>query len=175
MGMRCLRFHNLYAIAFMNFALFSYYPNGEAAGLETTKPQAGVAETITIDSDRMEMDQQQNTVVYMGNVVAVRGNVTMKSDTLTATYNPEMQRLTEVVAEGNLEVTQGNRIATGAKAIYNNDDNSIVLTGNPVIRQGNSQVSGCRIIMFINEERGVVEGGCQRVKAVIFPDDLGKQ
>jgi lipopolysaccharide export system protein LptA len=159
----------------MNFALFPYYPNGEAAGLETTKPQVGVAETITIDSDRMEMDQQQNTVVYMGNVVAVRGNVTMKSDTLTATYNPEMQRLAEVVAEGNLEVTQGNRIATGAKAIYNNDDNSIVLTGNPVIRQGNSQVSGCRIIMFINEERGVVEGGCQRVKAVIFPDDLGNQ
>jgi len=139
----------------MNFALFPYYPNGEAAGLETTKPQAGMAET--------------------GNVVAVRGNVTMKSDTLTATYNPEMQRLAEVVAEGNLEVTQGNRIATGAKAIYNNDDNSIVLTGNPVIRQGNSQVSGCRIIMFINEERGVVEGGCQRVKAVIFPDDLGNQ
>ncbi len=159
----------------MNFALFPYYPNGEAADLETTKPQVGMAETITIDSDRMEMDQQQNTVVYMGNVVAVRGNVTMKSDTLTATYNPEMQRLAEVVAEGNLEVTQGNRIATGAKAIYNNEDNSIVLTGNPVIRQGNSQVSGCRIIMFINEERGVVEGGCQRVKAVIFPDDLGKQ
>jgi len=174
-GMRCLRFHNLYAIAFMNFALLPYYPNGEAAGLETTKPQAGTAETITITSDRMELDQKKNTVVYMGNVVTVRGNVTMKSDTLTATYNPEMQRLTEVVAEGNLEVTQGNRIATGTKAIFNSDDNSVVLTGDPVIRQGNSQVSGCRIIMFINEERGVVEGGCQRVKAVIFPDDLGRQ
>ncbi len=159
----------------MNFALLPYYPNGEAAGLETTKPQAGTAETITITSDRMELDQKKNTVVYMGNVVTVRGNVTMKSDTLTATYNPEMQRLTEVVAEGNLEVTQGNRIATGTKAIFNSDDNSVVLTGDPVIRQGNSQVSGCRIIMFINEERGVVDGGCQRVKAVIFPDDLGRQ
>ncbi len=159
----------------MNFALLPYYPNGEAAGLETTKPQAGTAETITITSDRMELDQKKNTVVYMGNVVTVRGNVTMKSDILTATYNPEMQRLTEVVAEGNLEVTQGNRIATGTKAIFNSDDNSVVLTGDPVIRQGNSQVSGCRIIMFINEERGVVEGGCQRVKAVIFPDDLGRQ
>jgi len=173
--MRRLRFHNLYAIAFMNFALLPYYPNGEAAGLETTKSQAGTAEIITIDSDRMELDQKKNTVVYMGNVVTVRGNVTMKSDTLTATYNPEMQRLTEVVAEGNLEVTHGNRIATGAKAIFNSVDNSVVLTGDPVISQGNSRVSGCRIIMFINEERGVVEGGCQRVKAVIFPDDLGKQ
>jgi len=173
--MRCLRFHNLYAIAFINFALFPYYPNGEAAGLETTKPQAGMAETITITSDRMELDQKKNTVIYMGNVVTVRGNVTMKSDTLTATYNPEMKRLTEVVAEGNLEVTQGNRIATGAKAVFNSENNSVVLTGNPVIRHGNSQVSGSRIILFINEERGVVEGGSQRVKAVIFPDDLGRQ
>jgi len=159
----------------MSFALFPYYPNGEAAGLETTQPQPGVAETITITSDRMELDQKKNTVIYMGNVVTVRGNVTMKSDTLTATYNSEMKRLTEVVAEGNLEMTQGNRMATGTKAIFNSDDNSIVLTGDPVIRQGNSQVSGCRIIMFINEERGVVEGGCQRVKAVIFLDDLGRQ
>jgi len=159
----------------MNFALFPYYPNGEAAGLETMKPQAGMAETITITSDRMELDQKKNTVIYMGNVVTVRGNVTMKSDTLTATYNPEMKRLTEVVAEGNLEVSQGNRIATGAKAVFNSENNSVVLTGNPVIRHGNSQVSGSRIILFINEERGVVEGGSQRVKAVIFPDDLGRQ
>ncbi len=99
----------------------------------------------------------------------------MKSETLTVTYNPEMKRLDEVVAEGNLEVTQGNRIATGAKAVYNSENNSVVLTGDPVIRQGNSQVSGCRIIMFINEDRGVVEGGCKRVKAVIFPDEIGSQ
>lgn len=173
--MRRLRFHHLYAIVLMNFALFSYYPNGEAAGLEAKQPKGGKAEAITITSDRMELDQQKNTVIYMGNVVTVRGNITMKSDTLTATYNPEMKRLTEVVAEGNLEVTQGNRIATGTKAIFNSNNNSVVLTGDPVVRQGNSKISGARIILFINEDRGVVEGGTQRVKAVIFPDELGRR
>ncbi len=173
--MRRLRFRHLYAIAFINFVLFPYYSNGKAAGLESKKPQDGAAETITINSDRMELDQQKNTVIYMGNVVTVRGNVIMKSETLTLTYNPELKRLTEVVAEGNLEVTQGDRIATGAKAVFNSENNSVVLTGDPVIRQGNSQVSGCRIILFINEDRGVIDGGCQRVKAVIFPDELGRQ
>ena len=158
----------------MFFAPLSFYPNGEAAGLETSKPQATTAETIYITSDRMELDQKKNTVIYMGNVVTERGDVTMKSETLTATYNPELKRLTGVVAEGNLEVTQGNRVATGAKAVFNSDNNSVVLTGDPVIRQGNSQVSGSRIILFINEDRGVVEGGNQRVKAIIFPEDLGR-
>ena len=173
--MRRLRFHHLYAIAFINFVLFPYYIVGNAAGLESTKPQDGAAETVTINSDRMELDQQKNTIIYMGNVVTVRGNVIMKSETLTLTYNPELKRLTEVVAEGNLEVTQGDRIATGAKAVFNSENNSVVLTGDPVIRQGNSQVSGCRIILFIKEDRGIIDGGCQRVKAVIFPDELGRQ
>ena len=169
------KLRKLNAFAFMGCALLAYYPNGEAAGVETAQTQSGVEETITITSDRMELDQKKNSIVYLGNVVTARGNVTMKSDTLTVIYNPEMKRLTEVVAEGNLEITQGDRIATGTKAIFNSENNSVVLTGDPVVRQGNSQVSGCRIILFIGEERGVVDGGCQRVKAVIFPDDLGRQ
>ena len=171
-----IKFQKLYAIAFLGCALLAYYPNGEAAGVETAQTQSGLEEeTITINSDRMELDQQKNTVIYMGNVVTVRGDVTMKSETLTVTYSPEMKRLDTVVAEGKLEVSQGNRIATGAKAVYNSENSTVVLTGDPVIRQGNSQVSGCRVVMFINEDRGIVDGGCRRVRAVIFPDEIGRQ
>lgn len=159
-------------MASMGFALLAYYPNGEAAGVETAQTQTGLEGTITITSDRMELDQKKNSIVYIGNVVTSRGNVTIKSDTLTAVYNPEMKRLTGVVAEGNLEITQGDQIATGTKAVFNSESNSVALTGDPVVRQGNSRVSGCRIVLFIGEERGVVDGGCQRVKAVIFPMNL---
>ena len=169
------RFHSLCATVLMSVFLLTSYSNGETAGVDTANTKTGLQETITITSDRMELDQKKNTVIYLGNVVTVRGNVEMKSDSLTATYNPELKQLTEVVAEGNLQVTQGNRIATGTKAIFNSEDNSIVLTGDPVVRQGNSQVSGSRIVLYLNEERGVVEGGRQRVKAVIFPDELGRQ
>lgn len=126
-----------------------------------------------ITSDRMEMDQKKNVIKYLGHVVVVRGDVTLKSKTLTATYDPVAKRIDGVVAEGKLVVTQGDREATGSKAVFNSQTNTVTLTGNPVVRQGNSQVSGYRIILYINEDRGVVEGGSQRVKAVIFPDDLG--
>jgi lipopolysaccharide export system protein LptA len=85
-----------------------------------------------------------------------------------------MVHLKKVIAEGKVRVTQGGRVATGVKAVFNSQDNTISLVGNPLVRQGKNQVSGSRIILFINEDRVVVEGGARRVKAVIFPEDLGK-
>ncbi|MFQ5849439.1 MAG: lipopolysaccharide transport periplasmic protein LptA [Candidatus Binatia bacterium] len=169
--------HSLRVIVFLLVAISFSASSGEGAGNVKKKGQgdtfkASKKEPTIITSDRMEMDRKKNLIVYMGHVIVVRGGVTMRSETLTATYDPEMKRLREVVAEGKVQVTQGDRVATGAKAVFNSQNNTMTLTGNPVVRQGKSQVSGSRIILFINEDRGVVEGGAQRVKAVIFLEDL---
>jgi lipopolysaccharide export system protein LptA len=44
------------------------------------------------------------------------------------------------------------------------------------MRQGNNQVSGSRVIYFVEKNQAVVEGdGKVRVQATIFPDELKKQ
>ena len=48
-----------------------------------------------------------------------------------------------------------------------------MLTGNPVMRQGNSQVTGIRVIYFIEQDRSIAEGDSKiRVRATIFPEEL---
>lgn len=128
---------------------------------------------IFISSDHMEVDRKKNTIVYKGRVVTVQGEMTMNSEALTAYYNPEMKQIKEVIAEGKVNVTQGDRVATGGKAVFNQKERTLILTGNPVVRQGNSQVSGSRITFYIEQDRAVAEGGNQRVKATIFPDEFG--
>lgn len=123
----------------------------------------------------MEVDQKKQTITYTGRVVAQQGDLIMKSQVLTANYDADMKALNEVVAEGQVQVTQGNRVATGTKAVFNDKNQTIILTGDPVVRQGNSQVSGSRIIFFVEQERAVVEGGSQRVKATIFPEEIQKR
>lgn len=130
---------------------------------------------IFITSDRMEVDQKKNTITYLGRVVTQQGEMTMKSEQLTAYYTAEMKEIKEVVAEGQVNVTQGDRVATGAKAVFSDKEQTITLTGNPVVRQGNSQVSGTRITFFVEQDRAVVEGGNQRVKATILPEELQKR
>lgn len=128
---------------------------------------------IYITSDWMEVDQKKNTIVYKGRVVTLQGDMTMRSETLTANYAPGMKQIKQIVAEGKVHATQCDRVATGERIVFDDETKTITLTGNPVMRQGNSQVAGMRIIYYTEEDRSVVEGkGQQRVKATVFPEEL---
>lgn len=148
---------------------------GQSKKAEGAAFQASKKEPIFISSDRMEVDRRKNTISYRGNVVAIQADMTMRSEALTAYYNPDMKQLREVIAEGKVHVAQGDRVGTGMKAVFDGKEQTITLTGDPVVREGNNQVSGSRITFFIEQDRAIVEGGSQRVKATIFPDELEKR
>jgi len=131
---------------------------------------------IYITADWMEFDQNKSTLTYKGRVVTVQGDMTIRSDTLTADYNPDMKQIKQIIAEGKVNATQGDRVATGDKAVFDDKAKTVTLTGNPIMRQGNSQISGSRVIYFIEQDRAVAEGdGKVRVQATIFPEELQKQ
>ncbi len=131
---------------------------------------------IYITADWMEVDQGKSTIVYKGRVVAVQSDMTMRSDTLTAFYDPEMKQMKQIVLDGKVNATQGTRVATGDRAIFDDKAKTVTLTGNPVMRQGNNQVSGAKVVYYIEQDRALVEGdGKVRVSATIFPEELKGQ
>jgi lipopolysaccharide export system protein LptA len=145
--------------------------NNSASGFEFNKK-----DPIYITSDWMEVDQKKSTITYKGRVLAVQADMTMRSETLTAYYDAEMKQMKQIVAEGKVNARQGDRVATGEKAVFDDKAKTVTMTGNPVMRQGNSQVSGTRVIYFIEQDRAVAEGdGKIRVQATIFPEELQKQ
>jgi len=129
-------------------------------------------EPIHITANQMEVDQKKNTIIYRGNVMTTQGDMSMRSEILTAVYSLEMKGLQTVVAEEKVQISQSGRTATGGKAVFNGQEQTITLTGDPVIHHGNSQISGSRIIFFIEEDRVTVEGGKERVKATVFPEEI---
>ncbi|HEY1270281.1 MAG TPA: lipopolysaccharide transport periplasmic protein LptA [Candidatus Binatia bacterium] len=130
---------------------------------------------IYITSDRMDADRQKNVVVYTGQVVAIQGEMTLRSDKLTTYFDPDLQQIKEAIAEGKqVRMTQGDRIAIGTKAVFDGVAQTLTMTGKPVVRQGNSEVAGSKIIYFMVEDRVVVESGkdVDRVTGTIFPGEL---
>ena len=131
---------------------------------------------IYITADWMEADQTKNSITYKGRVVTVQNAMTMRSETLTAYYDPETKQMKQIIAEGKVNATQGDRLATGEKAVFDDKTKTVTLTGNPVMRQGNNQVSGVKVIYFTEQDRSIVEGDKNtRVVATIFPDELKRQ
>ena len=128
---------------------------------------------IYINSDWMEFDQTKGTITYKGRVVTTQGDMTIRSETLTAEYTPDMKQIKQIVVEGKVNATQGNRVATGEKMVFDDQAKTVTLTGNPIMRQGNSQISGTRVVYFIEQDKAVAEGDDKtRVRATIFPDEL---
>lgn len=128
---------------------------------------------IYITADWMEVDQAKNTITYKGRVVTIQTDMTMRSETLTAYIDPETKKMKQIIAEGKVNATQGDRIATGEKAVFDDAAKTVTLTGNPMMRQGNSQVTGAKIVYFTEQDKATVERDEKiPVRATIFPEEL---
>ena len=144
---------------------------------------------IQVDADALELDYKGSTIVYRGSVNLRQGDVTLTSDRLTISYDPDAvkrgsesasvkpregtndaARIREVVAEGNVRIRQRERLAEGGRAVFDQAKQTIVLSNGAVLHDGPNQVTGERVVVYLQEERSVVESGASsRVKAVFFP------
>lgn len=124
---------------------------------------------INITSDAMEAETRINKVTFKGNVVARQNDLTITSSQLIAVYGDNGKELKEVLASGNVRITQQDKIAVADKALFLSLERKIILTGNPKVWEGKDIVAGSRIIYFLDGNRTIVEGGQERVRAVIHP------
>jgi lipopolysaccharide export system protein LptA len=149
-------------------------------------------EPIEITSDRMEAFNEKKMVVFSGNATAKQADILLKSDQLLIYYKNEPGKknklgtkeieasgdLDKIEAKGNVVVTQKDRLATSEEASFNQESGQIVMTGNAFLREGKNTVTGCKVIVYTNEDRGSVvpctPGKGERVKAVIYPQQSNK-
>ena len=133
-------------------------------------PLTGSKEPIEITSDRLDADDNSRILMFIGNAVAKQGDATIHADRLTVRYAEQGGDVDRVVAEGNVRILQGERLATSQRADFFRDQERILLTGNPQITEKGSVVKGHQITLFIKERRAVVQASQSgRVNAVFQP------
>ena len=135
---------------------------------------ASDGEPIVVEADRMEFDYEKNQLIYRGSVHVTQGDLELTSKQLHVTFDRagemESAQLQKVVARGDVEITQGERTASGDRAIFDQTSRQIVLVGDPVLRDGPNEVQGDRLTVYLDEGRSVVESSPKkRVSAVLFP------
>lgn len=125
---------------------------------------------ISVSADELEFDYRTRVLTYKGGVVVTQGDMKLESATLTVTLDEHADnRVKEVVADGQVRLSKGTRWATGGHATFDQAHNTVVLSQNAELHDGPNQVTGDRVVVYLDEERSVVEGGTGRVKALLFP------
>ena len=155
----------------------------------------GGKEPIKIDADRLDVFDRENKAIFVGNVVAVQGESTIRCSTMTVFYkrgrdgakpgdraaeaepaepqrNPAENGIQKVDCAGPVTVVQKDQVATGDHAVFDQDAKRIVLTGNVVLSQCQNVTRGQRLVYDMSTGRAnmdPVAGG--RVSALFVPGE----
>ena len=135
---------------------------------------------ITIRSQTLEIDHVRRTVTFSGEVVAEGNEFVIECRNMVVYYEDtsagkktgeDTPGIREIVGTEDVRITRAQGgIATAQKVVYHQREEKVVLTGTPMVKQKSDSVEGDRIIIFLKENRSVVESSKgTKVRAIIFP------
>lgn len=140
---------------------------------------------LHIASDRMEVSQTDKVILFEGHVVVQQDDLTIAGNRMKVFAAPGkkdakkeagketspsmMDQVDRIEVEGEVKISQREKVATAEKSVYYHEQRKIVLIGNPVVSQGQDSVRGQVITLYLAEGRSVVEGGSVPVQAVLHP------
>lgn len=133
-------------------------------------------EPIQFESEQLEVHDQDRTAEFTGHVIVRQGTTVLKTDRLTVHYvggaiGDGTQQVSRLEADGNVLVTSAEQTASGDAATFDTAANTILLTGNVVLTQGDNVIRGAKLLIDINSGQAKMLGG--RVQMLIAPKSLG--
>ncbi len=132
-------------------------------------------EETTITSETMTVQGKSKQTIFEGTVVFKKGNFIMRSDHMVVTFKKDAQdgsqekeggpsgQVDHIEANGKVVIEKSDGKATCGHALYDKDEEKLVLTESPVAWQGGTKVEGSQMTMFLKENRSIVEGGSRVV------------
>jgi lipopolysaccharide export system protein LptA len=170
---------NLFLFVILPFLLFIVPRPSSAESVEkVTAPNKD--SQIVIKADSLEIDDNNQIVIFTGNVDAREKEFVINCQKMVLHYKDQSAQqasetgefnIDRIIATGDVKITRPNGgLATAETALYYRNDEKLILTGKPKVKQGDDYVQGSKITLFLKENRSVVEGSKEeKVRAVYTP------
>ena len=135
---------------------------------------------LKIASDRMEANQNDKTVLFEGHVIVKQDDLTITGKRLkvfsttenkdAAAQSAMVDKIDRIEVEGDVTISQKDKVATAERAVYYHQEQKIVLSGQPSVAQGEDRIQGRLITLLLAQGKSIVEGGAETpVQAVLHP------
>ena len=162
-----------------------------AAAPDQAKKAAAPQPPVRISSDAAEYFNKDGLVVFTGNVVVVQADSTLTAERIEVSFEKtapaegqpaegigapaNAQRISTIVAQQKVSFrqvdpeTKKERYATGDKAVYDVDQRTVTMSGNPRLWEGKNVIVGDGMIFYLEDKKVIVKG---KVNLTVYPDDL---
>ena len=110
-----------------------------------------------ITAERIEFDNKEGVILFDENVLVDDAQFILRSDRLLV-FMEGTNDVQQIMAVGNVSITNLNRSASCEKAVYTRKDGQIVMTGKASLmnegdRGRGGRVTGDKIIFWLDDER----------------------
>jgi lipopolysaccharide transport protein LptA len=115
---------------------------------------------LSIRSDELEYVQGEGSrrLLFRSNVRVEQDGLTITSSRLEAIYPPKGSQPNRLVAEGDVVLAKGDRVARCAKATYDRTQEVLTCEGAAEVQEGQSRLSGDVIEIDLAADRVRVKG-----------------
>lgn len=123
---------------------------------------------IEVTADSLSVDQTTGATEFSGNVLAVQGEMRISAGSLRLEYAPGAtegsQRISRLVASGDVTMVTPDEAIEGQGIVYSLADQTLEVTGNVLLVQGDNMLSGQQFTADLRTGAGRMTG---RVRTII--------
>jgi lipopolysaccharide export system protein LptA len=121
---------------------------------------------VDVEADTLSVDNAKGTAVFEGNVLVGQGDMRLAAGKVTVEYGSDGKSIARLHATGGVTIANLADAAEAREAVYSIDSGIIVLTGDVLLTQGASAMSGQKLTISLKDGTGVMEG---RVATTFVP------
>lgn len=114
---------------------------------------------VEIKSDSLSVNNADGSAVFTGNVLVGQGEMRLAAKEVEVEYEAESRAIKQLRAKGGVTLASKTDAAESREAVYTINSGTVVMTGDVLLTQGNSALSGQKLTIHLKEGRGVMEGG----------------
>lgn len=159
-----------YALLFVQLILIGgmfFIAGASSAGSKEALPEnVGEEIKIFITADQVEFDPQNNMATYKGGVKVTQDNTFLYADRIEVYWGAGQEKIELIKAYENIRIVKEDKSITAQEGVYYHQERKVILTGNPMTRQGKNIITGDTITYFWDEGKALIEGNAKATIAV---------
>lgn len=119
---------------------------------------------IDVTSARLDVDENANTALFTGDVVAIQDTMTLYAPWVKVFYLEDQSGISHLIAKDGVTLIQDEEAAEGEEAIYDMQAETIVMTGDVLVTQKLSAIASDKMTVQLEDGTALMTG---RVKTLL--------
>lgn len=121
---------------------------------------------VEVQADQLTVNQADGTATFTGNVRVAQGEMHLAAAAVRVEYAEGGASIARLHATGGVTLVNATDAAEAREAVYTIDSGIVEMTGDVLLTQGQSALSGQKLVIDLKAGTGVMEG---RVQTTFVP------